>query len=120
MHLRASLILLAAAATAHAQCQSVRLNASDTATYQFFAKTLALATISGQPSLLVGTPDDTNAHGASAGAAYIFNRVGNQWAHSTKILPSDGVGNDWFGSGVSFADPYMVIGALGANHQGGK
>lgn len=60
--------------------------------------------------------DDDN--GTDSGSAYVFTGSGSQWTQQAKLLPSDGIGDEWFGRTVSFSQETAVIG-VEAYHSGG-
>jgi len=47
------------------------------------------------------------------GRAYLFRRRGTRWVRQAKLTPSDGAGNDKFGSSVSIRGDYAIVGAPG-------
>jgi hypothetical protein len=49
--------------------------------------------------------------GEDAGAAYIFERSGDNWIQLAKLVPLDGVGGDHFGNSVSVDGNYAVVAA---------
>jgi WD40 repeat protein len=59
-----------------------------------------------------------NDNGEDSGSAYVFDAAtGVQLA---KLLPSDGVGSDWFGTSIGTADGLVVAGAPLDNSQAGS
>jgi len=54
------------------------------------------------------------------GAVYIFEKNGNNWAETQKIVSPESVDFGNFGIGVSLYGDYLVIGASGANNSSGK
>jgi hypothetical protein len=51
--------------------------------------------------------------GASAGAAYIFHRIGpDAWDGGTMIRASDAAAGDYFGQAVSISGDYAIVGAF--------
>jgi len=65
--------------------------------------------------LVVGDTDNTNANGQSAGAAFVYSRVGNAWVFEQKLLASTGTQFDNFTNGLALAGTTIVAGAPGAN-----
>ena len=63
--------------------------------------------------LLVGSISDED-NGPSSGSAYFYDWNGNTWSE-TKITPSDGASNDYFGSSVNLHEDRALIGATGAS-----
>ncbi len=47
------------------------------------------------------------------GAAYVFQKIGGVWSEVQKLTASDGVVHDRFGSSVSIAGDWIVVGAPG-------
>ncbi|MBN2217723.1 MAG: hypothetical protein JW719_10150 [Pirellulales bacterium] len=56
--------------------------------------------------------------GARSGSVYAFERVGDVWFPSAKLLADDGVDGDEFGNAVAIDDDWIVVGAW--NHDEGK
>ena len=50
---------------------------------------------------------------AGAGVAYVFDYNGSKWAETARLVASDGVNGDQFGSAVAIGDNTIVIGAEG-------
>jgi len=93
------------------------LSASDGAAYYEFAISVS---ISGE-FVTVGSPNDNNAKGSSAGAVYIYKKDeggANSWGELKKILSNDGIALDYFGTSVSIAGDYAVVGAQGQDTLG--
>jgi hypothetical protein len=51
--------------------------------------------------------------GIDSGAAYIFVRSGTAWTQQAKLIPDDGVEDDFFGFSVSISGDTAVVGAHG-------
>ena len=100
------------------------LRASDGAPGDWFGYSVG---ISGNYAIVGAYGEDTN--GDQSGAAYIFERNSetgiwgtDQTTHSeeTKILrASDGAPGDWFGRSVDISGNYAIVGARGADPNGG-
>ena len=63
--------------------------------------------------------DDDN--GSNSGSAYIFihsNTAHNPWSVQTKLLPTDGQGNDLFGISASIGGIRGIVGAVGHGDNG--
>jgi len=86
--------------------QQQKLIASDGAPDERFGWSVF---ISGDTALIGAWLDDDN--GADSGSAYVFIRTGNTWTQQTKLIASDGVAGDWFGSSVSLDGDTALIGA---------
>lgn len=54
------------------------------------------------------------------GAAYVYRREGTQWHHQTKLLASDGLKNDQFGSSVSVSGNHIIVGAQKKENSSGS
>ena len=46
-----------------------------------------------------------------AGGAYIFERNGNTWSETQRVLPRDPFNGAWFGRAVGIAGDFLVVGA---------
>ena len=93
------------------------LAASDGAAYYEFATAVS---ISGDFAT-VGSPNDNNTNGSKAGAVFIYqkNKGGtNSWGELRKIMSNDGIALDYFGTSVSIAGDYAVVGAQGQDTLG--
>ncbi len=55
--------------------------------------------------------DPDNNKTKKRGAAYVYRREGTQWHHQTKLLASDGVKGDQFGSAVTVSGNHIIVGA---------
>ncbi len=62
-------------------------------------------------TLFVGARD-TDDHGNSSGAAYVFERTGEIWAQVAKLTVPDGAAEDRFGGSVSVSGDSAFIGAF--------
>lgn len=70
---------------------------------------------------LIGAPSDTGDIGrASAGAAYVFSRTGEQWALEAKIVPSDATSRGFFGESVALSEDVALIGGTGGGDDNGQ
>jgi hypothetical protein len=66
--------------------------------------------ISGNYAMVGAICDDTA--GEDSGAAYIFERIGDDWTQRAKLTPSDlDADGDHFGNSVSIDGDYVVVGA---------
>ena len=87
----------------------LKLTASDGASEDEFGGSVS---ISGDV-LLVGAPgDDDN------GSAYIYRWDGSQWQEESKLLPSDGASDDYFGHSVSINGNVALVGAWADDDNG--
>ena len=67
-------------------------------------------------TIVIGAP----AHNGSKGIVHVYIRIGDTWAEQTKLLASDGVDGDWFGSAVSINSNGNIV-IIGAHwHNDGK
>jgi hypothetical protein len=83
--------------------EEAKLIPSDGAAYDNFGGEVS---ISGDYVVVAATGDD-----GSRGSAYIFRREGSRWVEEAKLRASDGDEDDYFGTSVSIARDYAVIGA---------
>ncbi len=90
---------------------SQKLAAEDGAINDYFGSALALY----DTTLVIGAQYADLASVADKGAAYVFNRSGSTWSQFQKIIASDGLEEDNFGSSVSFDGSTIVIGAENAS-----
>jgi hypothetical protein len=65
--------------------------------------------LSGDKALAGSMRDDD--FGTSSGSAYIFTRGETNWTQETKLLPSDGAEQDYFGYAVSLSGDTALVGA---------
>ncbi|HMV81641.1 MAG TPA: putative Ig domain-containing protein [Blastocatellia bacterium] len=96
-----------------------KLTAGDGIAIQVFGSSVSLI----GNLALIGAPGAEGVTAGYAGAAYIFTRSGTTWTQQQKLVSSDGLGGDRFGSSVSLSGLLAVIGAAaddfpGANSQG--
>jgi hypothetical protein len=61
-------------------------------------------------TLIAGAPGDGET-AQGAGAAYVFTRIGGVWTQEAKLLASDGMPGDAFGTSVSFSGDTVIVGA---------
>ena len=88
-----------------------KLLSPDAVASEFFGYSVS---VSGD-TVVVGAPSD----GALAGAAYVFVRAGTIWTEQQKLLASDGMVTDRFGSSVSVSGDTVVVGAALHDTSGG-
>jgi hypothetical protein len=68
--------------------------------------------------IVVGANSDDDL-GSSSGSAYVYTRqTNNSWAFERKLLPSDGVAFDLFGSAVAIEGDRVVVGSPNENQVG--
>jgi hypothetical protein len=87
--------------------QQTKLFASDQAADDRFGQSVSL---SGDFALVGAWGEDTG--GLSAGAAYVFRRIGTNWIEESKIQASDKEADDQFGKAVAISNGKIIIGAL--------
>lgn len=104
-----SVLLFTTAQTATAENQPVRVYPPPT--FQSFAGSVSLD----GDYLAIGAPWQFSEVGGvwfdEAGAAYIFQRIGNAWIQRARVTASDGFYEDHFGSSVALEGDVLVIGA---------
>jgi hypothetical protein len=93
--------------------EEVKLTASDGLPGDRFGQSVSL---DGDIALVGAVGDDDN--GETAGAAYIFQRVGTIWIEQSKLKPGDGAAFDNFGRSVSLSGDYALLGAGGDDDSG--
>ena len=82
--------------------QTKKLTAGDGSAIDCFGGSVS---ISGNIAIIgSGYDDDT-------GSAYVFEKTGETWPQTTKLLASDRSGGDWFGNSVSIDDNTAIVGA---------
>jgi hypothetical protein len=86
--------------------QTATLHASDAEFLDAFGFSVA---VSGEV-IVVGAHWETS-QGANAGAAYVFERDGDQWLETAKLTASDGAADDWFGESVATDGNAAIVGA---------
>lgn len=82
------------------------LRPSDGAPGDYFGGSVSL---SGRTALIGADNDDDN--GPESGSAYVFVQEGGVWTERTKLLPSDGMANDYYGSSVAVSGDVALVGA---------
>ncbi|HEV8360936.1 MAG TPA: hypothetical protein VGR28_10820 [Candidatus Thermoplasmatota archaeon] len=88
-----------------------RLTASDGAARDLLGFAVALD----GDTALVGAPDDDNAAGPDAGAAYVFERQGDaSWAETGKLVGARVVASDAFGTSVALDGTTAVVAPFGS------
>lgn len=91
-----------------------QLSASDAAANQNLGWSVA---VSGDTAV-VGAWGDQTVKSPPAGAAYVFTRSCAVWTQQQKLIPSDGVSADRFGSSVAISGETLMIGACNYNTPG--
>lgn len=79
--------------------------------------------ISGDYAVVGSAGDDGNTgdFNDNRGAAYVFNRTGtNSWNNVAKLTAADAATSDFLGNSVSIDGGYVVVGAVGADRDGGN
>ncbi|MEX1025912.1 MAG: hypothetical protein WD226_12635 [Planctomycetota bacterium] len=84
-----------------------RIEPSDGAAGDFFSMGLALD----GNTVASGSPEHSAA-ASHAGAVYLFERSGNSWIETQKLLPAGLAANDWFGRSIALADGVLWSGAF--------
>ena len=98
--------------------EQTKLLASDGVDGDCFGISVAIS--SDGNSIVIGANSDDNENGDGAGSAYIYTHNGGEWVEEAKLLASDGVELDWFGSAVSINSNGNIV-IIGAHwHNDGK
>jgi choice-of-anchor B domain-containing protein len=59
------------------------------------------------------------ANNESRGAVYVFEKAGNTWRETAKLVSAEGRPNDWFGASVAIEGDLLAVGMIGRNEQRG-
>ncbi|MGH8428080.1 MAG: hypothetical protein ACRES7_08885 [Gammaproteobacteria bacterium] len=94
--------------------QAAKLTASDGAMGDEFGSSVAL--VGG--TALVGAEVATVNGKHAQGAAYVFSEAGGTWTQTQKLIASDGVAGDEFGTSVALAGSTVLVGAFNATVNG--
>jgi hypothetical protein len=86
--------------------QSEKIIASDAAAGDWFGRTVAIS----KNTIVVGSYGDDD-NGFDSGSAYVFERSGDSWVQSEKLIASDAAAEDWFGRTIAISENTIVIGA---------
>jgi FG-GAP repeat len=90
--------------------QQARLTARDGATFDLFGGALALD----GDTLVVGARAADSPSGArNSGAAYVYQRQGENWVEAAHLSAADGRENDFFGHAVALQGDWAAVGAFG-------
>ena len=92
-----------------------KLRASDGVADDHFGLSVS---IDGNTALVGAYGDDDN--GSISGSAYIFRFDGSSWVEETKLLPSDGAADDYFGYSVAIDGNTALVGAYCDDDNGSK
>lgn len=90
-----------------AQCEVVKLRASDASARERFGRHVSISA----NVALVGVPGDDCAAGPNCGAAYIYRRQGTNWIEEAKLRASDAAAYDYFGNWVCADGDIAAVGA---------
>ena len=90
-----------------------KLLPSDGATGDSFGYSVA---IRNNAAIVGAYGDDDN--GSSSGSAYVFRWNGSTWVEEQKLLPGDGVEEDYFGRSVAIDGDLALVGAYGDDDNG--
>ena len=93
-----------------------KIVASDRASSDDFGNSVA---IHGDRAIIGAQYQDKDAYGGDfidyAGAAYIFEKDGNNNWNEEKIVAADRASNEYFGSSVAISEEYALVGVQGEN-----
>ncbi len=92
--------------TVSAQCEEVKLTASDAEAGDQFGGSVSVS----EDVAVIGASRDDHA-GEDSGSAYVYRRDGTSWPQEQKLTASDGGPEDRFGGSVSISENYAVVGA---------
>ena len=91
--------------------QHQKLVASDVASFAYFGRSVS---ISSTGYAIVGASNGN----AGSGSAYIFKLSISTWSEQQKLVASDAVSGDLFGTSVSVSGGYAIVGAPGNDDSG--
>ncbi len=97
--------------------QEAKLVPPQLAASDFFGEDVALSALGDR--LVVGA-QGTDDNGQNSGAAYLFERTGAAWTQVARLIPSDGLSNDFFGGAVAIdgTGDAVLVGARGHDAAG--
>lgn len=87
--------------------QVARLNAGDAAGGDFFGFSVAI-----DGNLVVAGAERKDVVGTESGAAYVFQRQGETWVQTDRLIPDNGSAEDRFGHSVGISGEVMSITAI--------
>jgi len=90
--------------------QQAKLTPEDGDEQDYFGRSVAL---SGETALIGARRATTLLGGEKAGAAYVFERTGENWSQQAKLTPRDGDSWDRFGEAVALDGTTALVGAYG-------
>ena len=99
------LLMLGLSLTTLAQTEN-KLTASDGEALDYFGNSVS---ISGTEVVVGASSEDEN--GTSAGAAYVFSLIDDEWTEVIKLIASDGAAADKFGESVAIEGNRIIVGA---------
>jgi hypothetical protein len=85
------------------------LTAPDGAPFDLFGNALALE----ENTLAVGARGADSAGKANSGAVYVYQRQGEEWSLSAKLVAEDAASRDYFGEAILLTEEALVVGAPG-------
>jgi hypothetical protein len=94
--------------------QTAKLTAADGTAGDAFGNSVAID----DTRITVGAYFDDD-HGQQSGSAYVFEKVGADWVQVAKLVPSDGMPSDNFGTSLSISGETAIVGAS-QNDAGGS
>jgi hypothetical protein len=83
------------------------LTASDPVAWDAFGESVAMS----NDTILIGAPGADQPGLTECGAAYFFQRVGDNWIEQQKVIASDGGAQDYFADSVNLIGDTAIIGA---------
>jgi hypothetical protein len=89
--------------------QQARVTAPDGAPFDLFGNALALDV----DTLAVSARGADSAGKTNSGAVYIYQRQGEEWSLSAKLVAEDAASRDYFGESILLTEDALVVGAPG-------
>lgn len=93
-----------------------KLTAYDPGTDDHFGVSVALS----QDRALIAADVEDAGGRENSGSAYVFVRAGTTWSHEAKLVATDALRDDRFGSSVSLSGERALIGAFGTDDAGSE
>ena len=95
--------------------EQAKITPADGSEYDHFGFDVA---ISDQYAIIGAYADD--AKGTKSGSAYIFENINGSWQQIIKLIPKDGIQEDFFGMSVGISGNTVLVGAYGDDDNGSR
>jgi len=104
-----SIVLISMAMVITVWAVTTKLTSSDISAGDWFGDAVA---VDGTTAVIAAYKDDLSPTILDTGAAYIFSHNSTNWIEDTKLTPSDGAAEDYFGFCADIDTDTVVIGSL--------